>query len=328
MNDTGETPYILWPGKVKNVCNASTQTDGLKRARIANGFLLKYANYIDVNYPWLQYGLHTYGKYHEHHSLDISRVKADILPSQGGPLSIAHVILLDNGVLKLTICGKDMLVTSIELGASGTGVLQTYLENLGESYVFCKGIAHDEYSSVCTNIPYVSKGVTKVEYPFPRYVSKKCQTWYKLRKNATLAEHQFVVDGTNRCSECNTSYRYLRKLQKQEVNKLSNLRKKRTQVSSKYPISLLPPPEKKKRISNLKQARKNSEAKLQRLHKKMEGYTITVDDEQSSELVEFLDKHVTVEKVQHVLEHSENFSNEGSHAMKEAFFKDQQRNSK
>jgi hypothetical protein len=80
MNAVGEMPYVLWPGKLKNVCDASTQTDGLKRVRIANEFLLKYANYIDVNYPWLQYSLHTYGKYHEHQSLDISRMKADILP--------------------------------------------------------------------------------------------------------------------------------------------------------------------------------------------------------------------------------------------------------
>ena len=50
-------PYVLWPEKLRNVCDASTQTDGLQRVRIANEFLLKYANYIDVNYPWLQYGM-------------------------------------------------------------------------------------------------------------------------------------------------------------------------------------------------------------------------------------------------------------------------------
>ena len=78
-----------------------------------------------------------------------------------------------------------------------------------------------------------------------------------IRHNASAAERQCVLDGENRCSACNEAYRNVRRVQKEEVKKVTT-RKRRLDVSSTYPMKYLSPASKKKRIGNVIQSRKTA----------------------------------------------------------------------
>ena len=226
------------------------------------------------------------------------------------------------------MAGKTITETVLDTSTDDLTVVRKYLENLSDSYVFCHGINEEEYKTVCTNIHYESNAVIKMVYPCISFASKNCSRWYKLRHKATAEEHRFVNEGTNRCPDCNKAFRYLRRIQVQEVKKIGTPRKRRIEISSTYPITLLSPSSKKRRLHSINRARKYSHAKVERLKKKLQKYTVTLNDEQSEELEDFVTNHVTEVKLQEILAEGIADSGDAAQALREDFLNDQKKNGK
>ena len=155
------------------------------------------------------------------------------------------------------------------------------LEKLGPAYVFCAGVSKTEFHAVCSGVRYVPDSVVEKNVPSNRVASKKCLKWYTLRTNATRDERNLVLEGDNRCAECNQMYHRARSTSKRNLDIPLKERLQRTRPSSNYPIHLLGPWIYGYRIC--KKTRKLS-AQLRRYEKQMEAMSLDLSDQQCQEL--------------------------------------------
>ena len=130
------------------------------------------------------------------------------------------------------------------------------LEKLGPAYVFCASVSKTEFHAVCSGVRYVPDSVVEKNVPFNRVASKKCLKWYTLRTNATRDERSLVLEGDNRCAECNQMYHRARSTSERNLDIPLKERLQRTRPSSNYPIHLLSPRSKDIRLQNLKKNKK------------------------------------------------------------------------
>ena len=148
-----------------------------------------------------------------------------------------------------------------------------------------------EFQAVCSGARYVPDSVVEKNVPFNRVASKKCLKWYTLRTNATRDERNLVLEGDNRCAECNQMYPRARSTSKRNLDITLKERLQRTRPSSNYPIHLLSPRSKDIRLQNLQKKTRKQEkqsAQLRRYEKQMEAMSLDLSDQQSQELLEFV----------------------------------------
>jgi hypothetical protein len=304
-----------------------TQTDGLRQPIDLGTKLNSIIGYVN-QYPSLQCRVLQFGQYGQQKAIDISRLKADLPPTRGGPMSLANLTITKDLKVKFQVAGE--LVRSSTLLTDADTVnwdhLKTFIEELSDSHVFCAGILKAEYKSVCTGIRYQPKCLVSKSYPFERYTAKKCLKWFQLRKNASKDERLAVFAGDSRCSACNKVYRDVRQRNKKQLPMMTHeARKKRTEASSSYPISLLSPRGVKRKLHNLSLEKKKRKKTIAGLSEKLKKFTeITLEEEQSSELTTFV-QSVTGEQLDDALSAEKAATAE---ALKAAFLHDQKRNSK
>ena len=215
-----------------------------------------------LRFSHLQTSFLKWGQREESSALDIRRSKSDLLPEKEGPSTIASVRILRSGEGQVVIAGQVQTSTQVFESHSeqpkiiNWSAVRSLLDNLGNDYVFCGGIRKEEYSAVCSSTRYDTTCLKELSNPFPRLVSKKCLTWYKLQDNATNEEKEAVLLGDNRCRECITSYHIAWKINTRNLQTLSH-RESRVQARSSYKISLLSPASKKRLLENITTEKKN-----------------------------------------------------------------------
>ena len=201
----------------------SCQTVGLRKVHIINPVLCKIAAYVSVNFPVLQVRSLVWGQFAQHHAIEISRIKADIPPQRGGPATVTVVRVTDAEQADLIVAG-DVIESVSGLLNEGTcnfvdsEKIGKLLERLGPAHVFCAGVSKTEFQAVFSGVRYVPDSVVEKNVPFNRVASKKCLKWYTLRTNATRDERNIVLEGDNRCAECNQMYRRARSTSKRNLD--------------------------------------------------------------------------------------------------------------
>jgi len=147
-----------------------------------------------------------------------------------------------------------------------------------EGFVFCPGIDyqeyHDNYYSV---IRFHISQVNLAEHPFQRVDSKACLRWYKLPKNATLAEQS---SDEVLCSACKRLRRYLEHQKKRSSTVSPERRTKRQAANSNYPTKYLSPASINERKKNTQAERSKDKASLSKYAK----LDVTLDDSQHDEM--------------------------------------------
>lgn len=312
-------------------CSIASQTDGIRKPTVVHHTLNQISSHIFKHYPWLQCRLLTWGQHKENSAIEVTRVKVDILPDRGGPTTVAKVVLFNTGSAEFCVAGDIIETVTIfspnqQSNALDFSQLEYVLSNLGDTFVFCAGILKSEFNSVCSAVRYQSKSFEEKTFPFPRLISKKCLKWYRLRYNANKAETEAVLKGDNRCTECNTAYRDARKCHRSNVKNFSETRKRRIEPTSHYPIGLLSPCSKKKRLDKLKLEKKKATSQLNRFTQKLEHLEVELSEEHSLELADFIN-NVQDTDLDGVLDDvDENADADAAHALREAFHADQKRN--
>ena len=310
------------------VDNKNTQTDGLRKPLILNKGLSAIVGHVN-NFPSLQCRLLQWGQYCEKKALEVSRIKADVPPEKGGPMSMASLIIEDDLKARFKVAGEIIKTCNLSKGDSESidwEQLIGLLETMSDSYVFCAGISKEEFQSVCSGIRYQPKCLLPKSFPFERYISHGCVKWYKLRKNATYDEKKAVAEGDSRCAACNKVYRDVRQRNKGQLPKLTHeAREQRTEAGSHYPISLLSPRGVKRKMYNISLEKKKRRKQIHVLSQKLKQYMeVELSEEQSSELSCFV-KNVTTNDLDQAVSNENDVT---AQALKEAFLYDQQRNSK
>jgi hypothetical protein len=134
-----------------------TQTDGLRKPIIVNGGLSTIIGYVK-HFPSLQCQLLQWGPYSERNAIEISRIKADLPPERGGPMSVATITIRDDLAVRFLVAGELMKTCNLTRGDSlDFDQLKALLETLSDSYVFCAGISKEEFKAVCSGIRYEPK---------------------------------------------------------------------------------------------------------------------------------------------------------------------------
>ena len=291
------------------------------------------ASHVRLHFSHLQTRFLKWGRREESSALDITRSKSDLPPEKGGPSTIASVRILHSGEGQVVIAGQVQTSTQVfECHSEQPKIINWFavrslLDNLGNDYVFCGGIRKEEYNAVCSSIRYDTTCLKELSHPFPRLVSKKCLTWYKLRDNATNEEKEAVLLGDNRCRECNTSYRIARKINTRNLQTLSH-RESRVQARSCYKISLLSPTSKKRRLENITKEKKNRSVKLRRVLETVQTYTVDLSEEQSEQLSQFV-QQIPADQLQSAFRAAaEEAGEDTADTLRKAFEVDQEKNSK
>ena len=141
--------------------------------------------------------------------------------------------MTDAGQADLIVAGDVIESVSMKVDSENTGKL---LEKLGPAYVFCAGVSKTEFQAVCSGVRYVPDLVVEKNVPFNRVASKNCLKWYTLRTNATRDERNLVLEGDNRCAECNQMCHRARSTNKRNLDIPLKERLQRTVPSFSYPI--------------------------------------------------------------------------------------------
>lgn len=303
-----------------------TQTEGIRKPVGFDGLLLKANCYVQIHYPWLQCRLLVWGKYQKQKALEMSRLKADILPDKGGPSTAAKVVMTDNGYCCLNVCGKevesDMISDQDNLNERK---LDGFLKKLGDSYVLCTGLPHNIFETALNGIRYEPERLEEKKFPFARWSSTKCLLWYPLRHNASKDERDDATNGSSVCTQCNITFRNLRKTNKRIFEKKTAESRKRKQAADSHsPMCFLSPQSKKQRLLNLKTEKKVNSKKLKHLSKKLDEMKVTMHAEQSDQLGEFV-KEVASPQLDEVLSNIED--RDSAEAIKKTFMEDQQKSS-
>jgi hypothetical protein len=312
-------------GSVSREC----QTEGLRKAIVLDPKLHALISKINYQYPSLQCRVLQYGKYGEEKAVEISRIKADLPPQRNGPMSVTCLTVLPDGAATFNVAGECLISSSIE-GPNGTlddDKVGDLLQKLSDSHVFCSGISKDELKRECSAIRYDSKTIETKLYPFERYIARRCQKWFSLRKNASQDERHFAVAGDSRCPECNRVYSNLRVANRHQILKLSQ-KSKRIQASSTYPITLLSPVGKRKRSDNIIREKKRQKKQLTTVTQKWTKFVeVELQDAQSRELSKFV-RDVDTETLDAALAEVEPDGEGTVESLKEVFLLDQRRNGK
>ena len=205
-----------------------------------------------------------------------------------GPTSLARLTVDEN--MQYTL---QVLLHSIESGElKSVGQFMELCDKISDysAYKFCPGFDYDTYmDKYHDKIRYLPSKVRVTTSPFKRVQSTHCTMWHKLSKNASRAQkssHSVI------CCKCKRLRSELDRALKRCTGYSPRRKIKRQQPSSNYPLKYLSPTSLKKRKSNTQQER-NKDKKALAKYRHLE---VTLDDNQSDELVEIMDKIETVGK--------------------------------
>ena len=223
--------------------------------------------------------------------IEISRIKADISPQRGGPATVTVVRVTDTKQADLIVAGDVIESVSGLLNEGTCNFVDSektgkLLERLGPAYVFCAGVSKTEFQAVFSGVRYVPDSVVEKNVPFNRVASKKCLKWYTLRTNATRDERNIVLEGDNRCAECNQMYRRARSTSKRNLDIPLKERLQRTRPSSNYPMHHLSPRSKDIQLPNLQKKTKTTVCPTAQVWKT--DMSLDLSDQQSQEVQRFV----------------------------------------
>ena len=149
------------------------------------------------------------------------------------------------------------------------------------TYKFCPGFDYDSYMDRYYNkIRYHIAKVQVTTSPFRRVQSSDCTMWHKLPKNAAKAEKSSL---TVLCGMCKRLRSELDRALQRCTGYSPHCKVKRQQPSSNYPLKYMSPASLKRRKSNTQQERNKNSISYRHME-------VTLDDDQSDELVEIMDK--------------------------------------
>ena len=282
---------------VMDICESQTQTGSLLNENLKSLESCIYLSCTSVQVKKLFWGQHN-----QCQSLEVTRTKADITPERGGPSNVVAIRISDVGIGEFCISGNiEETFVCFTPHSSGhiiiSNELKECLTKLSSTFVFCCGIDCRELRVACPGISLSSKRISQKESPFPRYVSTQCVQWFPLRFNASKSDQDDASKGNLRCLQCSMIFRQLRAESKKLARKLEvegkvapilEIKKRRVEASSHYPIHLLSPASAKKRITNLRTEKLRKNMKMQRLLERIEHYNLALTNAESEELSEFL----------------------------------------
>ena len=205
-----------------------------------------------------------------------------------GPTSLARLTVDEN--MQYTL---QVLLHSIESGKlESVDQFAELCDKISDysKYKFCPGFDYDSYMEKYHNkIRYHPSKVLVTTSPFKRVQSSNCTMWHKLPNNAPKAQKLSL---SVLCGMCKRLRGELDRALKRCTSYSPRRKLKRQQPSSNYPLKYMSPASLKKRKSNTQQERNKDKKALA----KYGHLEVTLDDDQSDEMMEIMDKIDTVEK--------------------------------
>ena len=142
---------------------------------------------------------------------------------------------------------------------------------------FCPGLDKEEYQHYRDTIRYDLKNVRIATSPIERIDSCKCRKWFRVPKNAPLAEKSCE---SVMCSACKELRKRLRQASERISQAPTSSKMKHIQPSSHFPLKYLSP-------NSLKERRMNTQAERshdKRALRKYEPQDVVLDDSQHDEM--------------------------------------------
>lgn len=205
-----------------------------------------------------------------------------------GPTSLARLTVDENMQYSLQV-----LLHTIESGkVESTDHFAKLCNKISDysSYKFCPGFEYELYmEKYYTKIRYHPSQVLITTSPFKRVQSSLCKMWHKVPKNATKAQKSSL---SMLCGTCKRLRGELDRASKRCANYSPRRKIKRQQPSSNYPLKYMSP-------ASLKMRKRNTQHERNKDRKALEKYRhmeVTLDDDQSDQMVEIMDKVDTVGK--------------------------------
>ncbi len=157
---------------------------------------------------------------------------------------------------------------------------KTLLDRLSPKWHFCWGIPKDVYQNNAEYIRYTPKSYNERNYPFPAVCSVTCQKWFEGPKKGKVQ----TLDNGPVCRECMTFLRNTKFSNKRNSKVTAKQKESRTDVSSHYPMGLLSPASRTKRMSATRFKRGTDKKKISALREKLAETTVMLEEEQNKEM--------------------------------------------
>ncbi len=219
--------------------------------------------------------------------LEITKCQIDIDPENGGPCTVARIVIGQDGNAFFQVNnGKKLHEVNIltEEGDLSIKKLHSIYENLTDKWKMCGGIPKNDYDKMTANLSYTPKAYIFVERPRPTVYSKNCLEWFLTQRSNTYRNSRDEVV----CRQCGKFRAQLTKSNK--ANTLTDeQRKSREDASSHYPMNLLSAEsrrirlEKKKVKSKIKVNKLKSQLRKAKKKEEEEKMEETEEEESDSE---------------------------------------------
>ncbi len=204
-------------------------------------------------------------------------------PRGPGPYSGARIVVKNDGMPYFQANhGKKEDVSCVCDGENLDRVqMQMALEKMAPSWHPCAGIPLAEYEAATRNVGYTPKGYIQETSPFNSIFSLKCNRWFQIQRPGSYKKSS---NDTYACHSCKDFLENVKRLNKR--NDVTDKQKdERLKPSSRYPVHLLSPDSRKKRIENTRIHRRCDAEKLARLRGRVKQYQISLEEEQNKEMV-------------------------------------------
>ncbi len=188
----------------------------------------------------------------DNYHLEITKCQVDIDPENGGPITVARIVIDKDGLAFFQVNNGDklhevsILAEDMEVDIEALSSVFAYFS---DKWKMCGGIPKSDYDVTAINLTYTPKSYRLTKWPRPTVHTAKCVKWFQTQRssrNTRNSRNEFV------CRQCSKFNAHVAALSKS--NSLTEeQRKEREHPTSSYPISLLSPQSQKTRLSKLRQ---------------------------------------------------------------------------
>ncbi len=214
--------------------------------------------------------------------LEVSRKVACLSPD-GVPYETARVVTQANGQTYFQALNSSKELECNIFCGDGSINEEEYkilLDRLSAKWYFCWGIPKEVYQEKTQHIRYTPKLYKEQQYPYPAVISANCGHWFEGPKKGKVQ----TLDNGATCRECMTFLRRMKVVEKRNSAIPAKQIESRTEASSSYPIHLLSPKSRTKRMQTISTKRQTDKKTISSLRAKLAETTVLLEEEQNNEM--------------------------------------------
>lgn len=208
--------------------------------------------------------------------LELTHKVVDIVSNEAGPYHSARLVI-GSLTTRFIVFGNTLQTDRTEcLLTHNFEGLREYLRLFTGEHRCCEGIPLEVYKLKSENVRYNVKDACQSFVPSACIRSRKCSWWFKVGRTK-----YFEGEAVKICVNCRKLQYYVK--DRGNINKKSE-RSQRLSVSSHYPLSLLSPQSRSKRLGNIAKKRENQSRRIRKLKIRIKNLSIELNTEQSKEM--------------------------------------------